>query len=526
MDIYLKQDPAVDMGFILNEKLKILNEIGLDEINVTLHNWIEKKPIIVANIIDIDSVPEFKNDGLEIIYNNVQATNPVAYVSSNPENLLNAEIKASGKVEHEEIMESYGITKWTLSNGATVILKPTDFENDEILFSSISIGGTSQYSTDDLVTAELASKVAYMSGLNGISFNKIRSMMQLKGVRVGTWVNQYSEGSSGYSDGQGIEELLEMNYLYFQGLKADSAAAAAFLSRLQSQLQSLKNEPDNVFSDTITKVLYGSDSRRLALSENENFEQFNLLRANQIVKERFSDPSGFTFIIVGNFVPEQIKPLVEKYIGGMTGDVKNESLPKEDYFAIKENTDITIYSGKAEKSMVDITYFGELPYTMKNRATVKVMTEVLKINLRKALREEKGGVYGISVSSDFNSVPVNHFKFDIFFQCATDLVDTLTNEMYRQIEIIKTEGPDQETLDKVKSVLKSEYEQNLKKNKYWQDQLTDIYGFDKEIDKELSEYMPAIMAVNSSDVQKLCRKKLKKNNMFIAKMYPESSKQD
>lgn len=346
----------------------------------------------------------------------------------------------------------------------------------------------------------------------------------MKGVRVGTLLNTYSEGTSGYCNAEGIEDLLNLNNLYFNILSADSSSAEAYLSRLKSQIDAQKNEPDHVFSDTIFKSLYGADSRRLVLSDTENFKQFNLERANQIVKERFSDPSGFTFIFVGSFDIEKIRPLIEKYIGGMNGDVKDETIPEKAIFAISKSKDITVYSGKAEKSMVDINYFGEMPWTIDNRATAKVMTEVLKINLRKALREDKSGVYGISVSSDAGIIPSNYFKFEIFFQCATDLVDTLINEAYRQIEIIKKEGPDEETLAKVKTVLKSEYDQKVLENDYWQEMLTDIYGFDKDLHAELAEYMPAVMDVSAKDVKKLAGKKLKKEKMLIAKMYPESFK--
>jgi zinc protease len=172
--------------------------------------------------------------------------------------------------------------------------------------------------------------------------------------------------------------------------------------------------------------------------------------------------------------------------------------------------------------MVDINYFGKMPWTLENRATARVMTEVLKINLRKALREDKSGVYGISVSSDAGIIPSNYFKFEIFFQCATDLVDTLINEANRQIEIIKKEGPDVETLEKVKTVLKSEYDQKVLKNDYWLETLAEIYGFEKDIHEELTEYMSVVMDVSAKDVRKFTRKKLKSEKMLIAKMYPES----
>jgi zinc protease len=526
MDKFLKNDPAVSTDYILEKASSIIKDISLKEVNENLRSWLGKSPIIIANVIDENAVPEFQNGGLEKIYTELQSTTPKVYVSSNSENVLLAEIENPGTVTKEERLDEFGIVKWTLSNGARVILKPTDFDNDKVLFESISKGGTSQYGDEDYVSADLASKVAYMSGLGGVSFSNLRSDMQMKGVRVGTWMSSYGEGTSGYCTVDGIEDLLSFNNLYFSMLKADSSSAEAYISRIKSQIESFENEPDHVFSDTIFKSLYGADSRRFVLADTKNFEQFKLERANQIVKERFSDPSGFTFIFVGSFDIEKIKPLVEKYIGGMKGDVKNEVIPREDYFAIRKSKDITVYSGKADKSMVDINYFGEMPWTIENRATASVMTEVLKINLRKALREDKSGVYGISVSTDAGIIPDNYYKFEIFFQCATDLVDTLINEAFRQIEIIKKEGPDKETLAKVKTVLKSEYDQKVLKNDYWQEMLVDIYGFDKDIHAELADYMPAIIDVSAKDVQKLAQKKLRSKKMLIAKMYPESFKKN
>ena len=55
-------------------------------------------------------------------------------------------IKTTGK-------EAIGITELELSNGAKVILKPTTFKEDEILFRATSPGGTSLASDSDYVPA-------------------------------------------------------------------------------------------------------------------------------------------------------------------------------------------------------------------------------------------------------------------------------------------------------------------------------------------------------------------------------------
>ena len=44
-----------------------------------------------------------------------------------------------------------GITEWQLSNGVRVVLKPTTFKQDEILFRAVSPGGTSLASDEDFI---------------------------------------------------------------------------------------------------------------------------------------------------------------------------------------------------------------------------------------------------------------------------------------------------------------------------------------------------------------------------------------
>ena len=521
MDKFLKEEPPASSELTLSLASELIPAISLDEVNTLLTSYLKKKPVISANIRDIDSVPEFKNQGMELAYQEILASKPEKYVSLNQSRELVADIAKPGKIVKESFIEDYNITEWTLSNGAKVVLKPTDFENDEVLFSSISKGGISQYNIDDYVSASLSAKVAFMSGLDGIGFSDLRNMMQMEGIRLGTWMSDYGEGTTGYSGVKGIEALLNLNYLYFTRIQADSAASEAYISRMISQLEGMKNEPDYVFGDTIYRILYGSDSKRFILSDSENYKRFDLDRANQIIKERYEDPSGFTFVFVGNFDMLELRPLVEKYIGGLQGPVKKETVAEEEYFAMKKSQDITVFSGTADKSMVDMSFVGELPWTIKDRATAKVMTEVLKIKLRKALREEKSGVYGISVSSDANIIPDDYFKFEVFFQCSPALVDTLINEVYTQLALLKKEGPEEETLDKVKKVLSSEYEQKIRKNSFWKDELTEIYGFERVMSAELSEFMPAVMTVSAKDVQKMAKKKLKTNKMLLAKMYPE-----
>lgn len=506
----------------LNElAFEIIPEITVDEFNNVLKNWISKQPIVVVSLATNMLTQEITEEGIRKMYLDIKNTDPGKYIGNTDKKSIDVLIDTQGKVVSEKIIEKYGITEWTLSNGAKVVLKPTGFKNDEILFTGISQGGYSLYSDKDLISAANSFRVGYMSGISGLSFSEMKNISKIEGARLAPWLNKHGEGTRGGCNVEGLEALLKLNYLYFTELKADSIAAKTTFSKSASQLESMKNEPDYAFSDTLTKIFFGDNSRKLILSDPENYNQFNLERANQIIKERFSNPADFTFVFVGNLDKAVIKPLVEKYIGGLKGSGQKEKVPESEYFTIKSDKDITIYSGEAKKSLVQISYFGEIPWTRKSRSEAKVLTEVLKIKLRKALREDKSGVYGVSVKSDYSDIPENHFRFNVNFGCSTAMVETLIEEVDRQIKLIKSEGPDNETLEKVKALLSKERAANIKKNRYWQNSLAYIYCFEKDIDTELGEYLPSILNVTPKQVQKTAIKRLKDKKKVTAKMYPK-----
>src|SRR5690606_40477137 len=54
---------------------------------------------------------------------------------------------------------------------STAVIKPTEFKEDEILFSAWSPGGTSLYDAEDDVSADFAATIMSMSGIAG--FDKI-----------------------------------------------------------------------------------------------------------------------------------------------------------------------------------------------------------------------------------------------------------------------------------------------------------------------------------------------------------------
>jgi len=66
-----------------------------------------------------------------------------AYVDAVTDEPLVAKVPTGSKIVSTETDSDLGIVVWTLSNGAKVVLKKTDFKEDEILFEAFGFGGSS-----------------------------------------------------------------------------------------------------------------------------------------------------------------------------------------------------------------------------------------------------------------------------------------------------------------------------------------------------------------------------------------------
>ena len=520
----LREQEIYDPSELNQRAISLIPQITIEEINSVLNSWIGKSPIITITGPEIIVTPELTEYKLAEIYQQIEKSILDKYIKQDVNADINVCIEEKGDIINVKEIKEYGITEWNLSNGSKVILMPTDYKNDEILFTSFSLGGYSQYSDEDFISALLAFRTANMNGIADLSYTEIKDIARINKTRLAPWMNEFMEGTKGSCNSDGLEFLLKLNYLYFNELETDSTSAESYISRFGSQLKSMENEPEQVLIDTLFKVLYGADSRKLKKSDPDEFHKFNVKRANEIIKERFADPSDFTFLIIGNFSTNTIKSLVEKYIGGLKGYKTIDKIENQKYFHVESSKDITVYSGETQKSNVYICYYEQLPSDINSRATAIVLTEILKIKLRNALREEKSGIYGIKVESSFDVFPENYFKMDIRFECSTKAVDTLTKEINRQIELIKKYGPNEKSLEKVKTVLTQEFESNIKKNRFWQQVLTDIYRLNRNVDIEIGEYLTSIANVSQEEVQKMIIEKLTDDNKVIVKMYPDGFK--
>lgn len=521
---FLENEPVPGLDFEYEMAQQLVPDITLEEVNAKPANWMSDN-----NTVIIVTGPE--KEGLEMpseaeilaTYKAVQEKETEPYVDNFEEQELLVNKPTAGDLVEEKTTEEIGVTELTFDNGAKVVLKPTDFKNDEILISSYSFGGTSLYNDEDFYSANVVSQVVMESGVGNFSQTDLTKALSGKNVQIYPIVESITEGFQGNTTPEDLETYLQLQYLYFTSPRKDPTSFASFKQQQKMIYKNLDANPQFYFMKRFMQTLYDNHPRA-KMPEAEDFDKIDLDRLFEIYEERFSNAGDFTFFVVGSFDVATIKPLIATYIGGLPGEDSRETF--EDvgirYPASAKNE--IIRKGTEPKSMVTMSYTGDFDWNYRNRFNLYALADVLRIKLRESMREDKGGVYGVGVNAQPGHYPIEDYLFSIQWGCSPENVEDLIATAKQEMQTLMASGATEKDLKKVKETMLRSRETDLKENKFWSRVLQQYYkhGEDPAL---LLEYETFVNGLSSDDIKAAANQYFKDDRLIQFVMYPEDKEE-
>ncbi|MDB5229137.1 MAG: hypothetical protein JWN78_3330 [Bacteroidota bacterium] len=385
--------------------------------------------------------------------------------------------------------------------------------------TAYSPGGTSLYSDEDFMSADYSNAIVIESGVS--KFDKLTLQKMLAGKTAGAYpyVDDLTEGFNGSSNQKDVETMLQLVYLYFTQPRKSLDDFNSFMSKQKSANEHLLDNPGAFFSNKFQNIIFNNNIRR-GLTTIDKLNKVDFEKSLKIYGERFKDATDFTFIFVGNFDVDKMKPLLETYLGGLPSNGQKETwkdpgITKKTGVITSRNT-----MGKTQKDLVGIHFHGLTPWSEDESYVFSSMVKVLDIQLREAMREDKGGVYGVGVSGAFVQRPKNAYGINIQFNTQPVRVDELIKSVYDNIDSLKQNGPSPEKISKVQELQRREREAALKENGFWLStiQYYDEYG--KDINT-LEDYNKRIEGLTAQKVKDAVNKYFDINNHIEVVLEPE-----
>ena len=434
------------------------------------------------------------------------------------EPLISGEL-AGGSIVKEKA-GIHGSTVWTMSNGLKVIVLPTDYKKDQVMFSLDMDGGKNNIPAEDLISFEENIWGLYLGNTGLSKFSSTQLPKMLAGKRAGArpFISGYSHGISGNSAPKDIETAFQLAYLFYTDPRFDEDEFKVGIQQLEAVFPNVKNTPDYKYDVALEKILYGNNPRVISL-DDEVIAKASLATIEKNYRRLFSGVDGATLRIVGNVDLETLKPLVEKYFG---------SLPKGKKLSINRKDIISFAKGNVNevlklemttpKSSVLQFYSAYMPVNTKTNVALSVAKYIIDMIYTKSIREKEGGTYGVGVSMIGQMSPQKRaliqVQFDTNPEQAEKLCDIAENLLFEFAE----NGPTDEELSMAVENLKKNLPESRINNQYWMSVLDRWNEFGIDYDKE---YEAAVNSVSAKDVKKVLKKILKQKNFIEFKSMPE-----
>ena len=517
---FLEDEPIPGIEYEFELFKRFIPEITLAEVNQIGQEWLaENNRVIMINSPDKEGLAIPTEDELIGLLESVVDMTIEPYEDSTIDLPLMAEIPDAGEIIDTKYLDKYDITEWKLSNGVRVILKPTDFKEDEIVFRAISPGGTSLASDEDFIPARMASQVISAGGVGEFSAIDLQKKLTGKVVGVRPIISDWDEGLMGSASPKDVEILFQLINLNFTAPRADATMFDVLKNQMKAFLENREADPRFVFYDTLGRIMTQDHPRVRSLTV-EQLDEMDLEKSFHFYKDRFADASDFIFVFVGNLDLGVIEPLVTRYLATLPSLDRQETWKDIGIRTPKGVVKKTVRKGVEPQSQAAIVFTGPFEYTQANRNAIRAMGLVLQTRLRYKIREDLGGPYNIMASPSYDKIPEPAYSVAINFGTDPERVEELISVIFQEIEKFKREGATADELRDAKQAMYRDYETGIKKNRWL---LTQLYyrSLEGEALESLFDYLKSLENLTAEVIHGAAKTYLNMENYVQVTLFPE-----
>lgn len=518
---YLTNEPVPGIEFEYVALKKLLPGITVDEVNAMSKKWVTKENVIVTlTAPEKEGVKLPTEKELLAMVEKVKGVELKPYEDKVITEPLIAEMPKAGVVKKENKLNDFDAVEWTLANGAKVVVKKTDFKENEIRLQAFSKGGNSLYNIDDLASAEMAGGFIANFGLGKFDQPSLKKLLTGKEVRVSPYIGKLTEGFNGSSSVKDFETLLQLVHMYFVAPRFDNDAFTALKGRYMAFVANMGSDVNKVFRDSVA-VTATDHNPRTILFNTDMISSLNLETMKRVYQERFIDASDFTFVFVGNIDIEKAKPMIETYLGSIK-DIDREESWKDNGVDYPEKDTFNHFAREMEtpKTTIHIDLHGDIKYTRENKVLMKLVAELLDKRYIDVIREQEGGTYGVGVGASVDKLPREEYNLVIRFDTDPAKADRLKGLVYDEIKALYSKGVMVDDLIEAKKNFIKEYQENLRKNSYWINAFNQYYNMGDSM-MTMDEYEKMINSITKEKVEKFAKKYFAKPGKIEVVMSPK-----
>ncbi len=417
----------------------------------------------------------------------------------------------------------YGSTVWTLKNGVKVVVLPTEYKKDQILFTWFKNGGETLIDDADLPSFESNIYAIFQnnSGISKFSSNEASKMLAGKNISVSPYISGIRHGISGNTTPKDLETALQVAYLTYCDPRFDEQEYEVGMEQIRAVLPNIVNQPNFKLQTEIGKAVYGPDCTRNVNLNEETLEKANLATLERVYRNLFKDAAGLTAVFVGKIDLETFKPLCEKYLGSIPKGRKATAWRDNSPKVVKgEVVDRFSADMQTPKNTAILFYTAEIPYSVKTATMLKAANYILDMIYVETLREEEGGTYGAQSSMTMTAQPEQQARIQVVFETNPTQCDRLIELAREGLNKLAYEGPTEEQMTRTLENFKKEIPEKRLNNSYW---LGNILSYEYRGTDYDREYEEAVGEISAENIKAVLQSVLEQGNCIEIVMSPANA---
>ena len=517
---FLNNTPMPSIDYIYTTMKQIIPMLPLQTVNALMKELIlptDSNLVVFSMNTEKEGNVYPTEDSMKKAVANARSAQIEAYVDNVKDEPLMTTMPKKGSIKKETKNDQFGYTELTLSNGAKVILKQTDFKKDQVLLRGEGFGGSALYGEKDFANIKMFDDVIEASGLGNFSHTELEKALAGKIASASISLGSNRQNVSGSSTPKDIETMLQLVYLYFTNIAKDQKSYDNLMQTTEVSLKNRLLQPEAVLQDSLTATLTCNNPRNKVLT-TADLTKVSYDRILEMAKEQTANAAAFTFTIIGNYDESTIRPLIETYLASLPAKKKVVKSPKVS--TLFKGVAINNFKQKAEtpKAFAVMQWYSEdIPMTAENDIKIDMAGQILSMEYLKKIREDASAAYTVQAMAgiernDFETIaqilavcPMKPEKADTAIMILRDEVTAMAKTC------------DAEKLQKVKEYMLKSHGDQVKQNSYW---LSIINGWRKYGIDFHSNYEKLVNAQTPESISALVKEVLKSGNRAEVIMLP------
>jgi len=521
-DHFLSNEPIPSIETLYQTIQMLAPNIPVEAVNIALPEIItdgDKNLVVMEWAREADGLTYPTEQDMQAAVAKARAEELTAYVDNVKDEPLISELPEKGAIVSESTDKTFGYKELKLSNGATVLLMPTDYKDDEVVLNGWAMGGNSVYGEKDFNNLKVFGEVIGVSGLGNFTHTELEKALAGKKANADISLSDTRQYIGAHSTPKDLETMFQLVYLYFTNINKDEKQYQNLVNILDMALKNMSLSPDMVYSDSLTNTLYGHNPR-YQIPHVEDLSSIDYDRILEIARERYRNAAAFTFTIVGKFDEQQIKPFIEQYIASLpaTGEAPDAISDIETLAKGKVKNQFTM-KAESPKAVAREIWWANTNYTLENAVKMDAVGQLLSMIYLKTIREDESAAYSCGAAGQLQlTSPQPKLLLMAYCPMNPDKNEIAVRLLHEGMENVSKQI-DPEQLQKVKDYMLKQIDIDAKTNNYW------VGAIDKMRTNGVDvyhDYKKTVEALTPESLSKFVREKLlSSGNHIEVIMLPE-----